>query len=83
MWRRESPGVPRSTCGRFMWEGLQPRRLRPVGAEAPPTKAFPQKPRMWNRSLLTLRQRYRDAVQSLTSENLKLLRDASREAPDA
>jgi methylmalonyl-CoA mutase len=28
-----------------------------------------------DRSLLTLRQRYNDAVQSLTSENLKLLRD--------
>ncbi len=28
-----------------------------------------------DRSLLTLRQRYNDAIQSLTSENLKLLRD--------
>jgi methylmalonyl-CoA mutase len=38
----------------------------PVGAEAPPTV---------DRSLLTLRQRYNDAVQSLSSEALKLLRE--------
>ncbi|HJR73052.1 MAG TPA: methylmalonyl-CoA mutase family protein [Luteimonas sp.] len=37
--------------------------------ESAPTKS------VVDRSLLTLRQRYNDAVQSLTSENLKLLRD--------
>ena len=41
-----------------------------VGVETPPTKANAA-----DRSLLTLRQRYQDAVQSLTSDNLKLLRD--------
>jgi isobutyryl-CoA mutase len=41
-----------------------------LAAEAAPTKA--QAP---DRSLLTLRQRYNDALQSLTSESLKLLRD--------
>ncbi|NDK37561.1 methylmalonyl-CoA mutase [Pseudoxanthomonas gei] len=46
-----------------------------VGAEAPPTKALPTEDAQVDRSLLTLRQRYQDAVQSLTSENLKLLRE--------
>ncbi len=41
-----------------------------VAAPAAPTEASPP-----DRSLLTLRQRYNDALQSLTSDSLKLLRD--------
>jgi methylmalonyl-CoA mutase len=37
--------------------------------------ASPQDDKAVDRTLLTLRQRYNDAVQSLTSENLKLLRE--------
>ncbi|KAF1708043.1 methylmalonyl-CoA mutase family protein [Pseudoxanthomonas sacheonensis] len=40
-----------------------------VATHVAPTSSSP------DRSLLTLRQRYQDAVQSLTNENLKLLRD--------
>jgi len=42
-----------------------------LAAEAAPTKAAPAV----DRTLLTLRQRYNDAVQSLSSEALKLLRE--------
>ena len=50
--------------------GTSAPTITSVGAEAPPTSAV-----LVDRSLLTLRQRYQDAVQSLTSENLKLLRE--------
>ncbi len=40
-----------------------------IAAEAAPTKAAP------DRSLLTLRQRYNDAIHALTSDSLKLLRE--------
>ena len=50
--------------------GASAPTITSVGAEAPPTNAT-----LVDRSLLTLRQRYQDAVQSLTNENLKLLRE--------
>ncbi|HVI59840.1 MAG TPA: methylmalonyl-CoA mutase family protein [Luteimonas sp.] len=52
------------------------RDLPPGSATATAdSSAAPRNDRGIDRSLLTLRQRYNDAIHSLTSENLKLLRD--------
>ncbi len=49
--------------------------VTPVGAAAGRDHATSNPDATTDRSLLTLRQRYNDAIQSLTAENLKLLRE--------
>jgi len=58
-------GSPDRRAPVFQWE----RRLAEQASVAEPA------PPVADRTLITLRQRYQDAVQSLSSENLKLLRD--------
>ena len=74
----EDPELPKA-LSLYTPEALLPEA--PVGAaqaatpEASPIAANAAPTRSPDRTLLTLRQRYNDAVQTLTSEALKLLRD--------
>ena len=80
----EDPKLPKQ-LDLYHADDLTPAPIAPVGAAeaatpspaneniaAPAAATEASAP---DRSLLTLRQRYNDAIQSLTSENLKLLRD--------